>query len=121
MQNAAANNSSITKFDNMLQQYYMYLPQKLLKDARELHSQCMELSVIQTTNLTYNYINKLFSFQNSIREYVGIEKLSYDLLKAFGYKKENEKKVNYLKYEKRINHKIRFLIKIILNLKQLLC
>ncbi len=84
VQKAASNTSSLAKFDNLLQQYYMYLPEKLIKDADELHSQCMELSIIPNTNLTYNCVNKLFSFQNSIRENVGIDKLSTDLLRAFG-------------------------------------
>jgi len=92
VQNAASNNSSVTKFDDLLQQYYMYLPEKLLYEANELHSQCMFLGNSPSQKLAYDSINKLFSFQNTIREFVGIDKLSCDLLKAFGSQKEKDQK-----------------------------
>lgn len=92
VQKAASNNSSVAKFDDLLQQYYMYLPEKLLNDAKELHSQCMSLGNSPSQKLAYDSINKLFSFQNTIREFVGIDKLSCDLLKAFGSQKEKDQK-----------------------------
>ena len=88
---AAENNQAVTKFDDLLQRYYMYLPEKLLKEANQLHSECMFLSSNPNTNDTYKCINLLFSFQNSIREFVGVEKLSEDFLKAFAIKKSKNK------------------------------
>jgi len=88
---AAENNQAVTKFDDLLQQYYMYLPEKLLKEANQIHSECMSLSSNPNTNDTYKCINLLFSFQNSIREFVGVEKLSEDFLKAFAIKKSKTK------------------------------
>ena len=70
---AAGNNQSVTKFDDLIQRYYMYLPEQLLEEANHLHSECMFLSSNPNTEDTYKCINLLFSFQNSIREIVGIK------------------------------------------------
>lgn len=91
VEHAVKNNQAVTEFDNLLQQYYMYLPEKLLDEANHLHSKCMLLSSNPNTDKTYECINLLFSFQNSIREYVGIEKLSEDFLKAFAAKSDKDK------------------------------
>jgi len=79
-------NQAVAKFDDLLQRYYMYLPEKLLEEANQLRSECMLLSSNPNTDGTYKCINLLFSFQNSIREFVGVEKLSEDFLKAFAIK-----------------------------------
>ena len=89
---AAKNNQALTKFDDLLQRYYMYLPEKLLKEANQLHSECMFLSMHPDTDKTYKCINLLFSFQNSIREFVGVEKLSEDFLKAFASNRSSRSK-----------------------------
>lgn len=91
VEKAAENNQAVTQFDDLLQRYYMYLPEKFLKEANQLHSECMFLSSNPDTNKTYKCINLLFSFQNSIREFVGVEKLSEDFLKAFAVNKNKIK------------------------------
>ncbi len=83
---AAENNQTLTKFYDLLQGYYMYLPEKLLEEANHLNSECMHLSSNPNTNKTLECIDLLFSFQNTIRESVGVEKLSEDFLRAFAPK-----------------------------------
>lgn len=91
VEQAAKDNQAVTKLDDLLQRYYMYLPERLLKEANQLHSECMFLSSNPNTDDTYKCINLLFEFQNSIREFVGVEKLSKDFLKAFAVKKSKTK------------------------------
>lgn len=91
VEKAAQNNQAVTKFDDLLQRYYMYLPEKLLEEANQLHSECMFLSSKPNSDKTYECINLLFSFQNSIRQFVGVEKLSEDFLKAFSPQKNKAK------------------------------
>jgi len=84
VQEAMENSLCVTKFGDLIQKYYMYLPEKLLKEANDMHFQCMLLGNSATQDKTFDCINRLFRFQNTIRECVGIDKLSEDLLKAFG-------------------------------------
>lgn len=91
VEQAAENNQAVTKFDDLLQQYYMYLPEKLLEEANQLIFECMFLSRNPNTDKTYKCINLLFSFQNTIREFVGVERLSEDFLKAFALKRNKTK------------------------------
>jgi len=86
IEEAAENNQALTQFDDLLQKYYMYLPEKLIDEATHLRSECIFLSTNPKVNKAYKCINLLFSFQNTIREFVGIEKLSEDFLKAFSSK-----------------------------------
>lgn len=83
---AAENNQAVTRFYDLIQKYFMYLPKILLEEANHLHSECMILSSQPDMNKTYECIHLLFSFQNSIREFVGIEKLSEDFFEAFAPK-----------------------------------
>jgi len=55
---AATQNQAVAKFDDLLQRYYMYLPEKLLQEANQLRSECMFLSsnpntTVLTSALTY--------------------------------------------------------------------
>lgn len=79
----AGNDQAVSRFYELIQKYFMYLPGRLLEEANHLHSECMILSSRPDMNKTYECINLLFSFQNLIREFVGIEKLSKDFMKAF--------------------------------------
>jgi hypothetical protein len=86
---AATDNVAVTKFNELLQQYYMYLPAKLLKEAKELFFEYLHLSTSLSHKQVFDNIENLFSFQNSIREFVGVDKLSHDLLKVIGSNKES--------------------------------
>lgn len=81
---AAEKCGAVNKLDDAIQQYYMYLPAGLLHDAKELYWKCLGLAQRPAVDLTYDCINSLFAFQNRIRQYVGIDRLSGDFLKAFG-------------------------------------
>jgi len=83
----ASENMSVTKYNDLLEQYFMYLPAKLLNQAQELHSECMILSISVTHEQANKCIDKLFDFQNSVRDYVGVDKLSHDFLKVIEFKK----------------------------------
>jgi hypothetical protein len=80
---AVENSLCVTQFYDLVGQYYLYLPKKLLNEASELWWKCLGLGESPTTELTYESINLLFKFQNTIRKFVGVEELSRDLLKAF--------------------------------------
>ena len=86
---AAENNQAVAKFDHLLQEYYMYLPEKLLEEANHLHYKCLFLSSNPNSDNAYECIELLFSFQNSIRGLVGVEKLSEDFLRAFTTKQKD--------------------------------
>ncbi len=85
----ASENIAVTKYDELLQQYYMYLPAKLLEEAQELYFMCMELSTKITHEQAMISIEKLFDFQNSVRNYVGVDKLSYDFFKVIKFQKSD--------------------------------
>ncbi|NIS68512.1 MAG: hypothetical protein GTO12_06025 [Proteobacteria bacterium] len=81
---AAANSSCVNKLDELLQHYYMYLPQKVLQEGNDLVSKCLVLADSPSREQIWDSADRLFSLQNTVREFVGIDALSRDLLKAFG-------------------------------------
>jgi len=92
VQEAIKNSDCVGKFSKILEDYYIYLPSGLLREARNLLSLCWELMREPKTDITYNSINVLFSLENSIRKLMGIDALSSELLKAFGAgKKERQR------------------------------
>jgi hypothetical protein len=82
--NAAKRNRPLTKLHELLERYYMYLPEELLSQANELFYECLRLGDMPTQNQTHKCLDLLFALQNTIREVVGIDAVSGDLLKAFG-------------------------------------
>ena len=94
---AIANNSCITKLDELLQLYQMYLPSKILTEANELWQKCLLLGNSSSLEKCEECIDDLFSFQNSIREFIGTDRLSNDLIEALGGARQ--KKNNYYKKE----------------------
>ena len=55
----------------------------MLEEANELVSICMSLSKSPDKKGTDECMERLFSFQNVMREFAGIDKLSTDLMRAF--------------------------------------
>ena len=90
---AIKNSECVGKFSKILDDYYIYLPSGLLREARNLLSLCWELMREPTTDITYDSIHVLFSFENSIRKLMGIDALSAELLKAFGAGKKERQRV----------------------------
>jgi len=88
---AVANSACVQDLEALIEQYYMYLPENLLREIKEFHGKCFALTQAPDTQLTYEAINALFALQNDIRQFVGIEKLSEDFLCAFGAKEKGEK------------------------------
>ena len=68
----------------LIEQYYVYLPKGLLEAANELVSLCMSLNASPDMKGADECMESWFSFQNVMREFAGIDKLSTDLMKAFG-------------------------------------
>lgn len=93
VQEAIKNSDCVGKFSKILDDYYIYLPSGLLREARNLLSLCWELMRKPTTDITYDSIHVLFSFENSIRKLMGIDALSADLLKAFGADKKERQRL----------------------------
>ena len=81
---AAQKTSPIWKFHELIETFSMYLPKKILSAADELFEECSFLPHSPTIEKTEKCIGLLFSFQNTIRECVGVDKISDELLKAFG-------------------------------------
>ena len=90
---AIKNSDCVGKFSKILDDYYIYLPSGLLREARNLLSLCWELMREPTTNITYDSIQVLFSLENNIRKLMGIDALSTELLKAFGAGKKERQRV----------------------------
>ena len=84
VEKAAEANQSVGKPYDLLQRYYMYLPRDLLEEANGLAGECMLLSGAPTMEKTHSSTERLFAVQNSIRAFVGVDRLSKDFLKAFG-------------------------------------
>jgi len=80
---AAGRNIPIGKLHDLLQQYYIYLPEKLVDDIDSLFFESLNLSNNPTHKQAQKCFDLLFAFQNSIREVVGTDALSRDLLQAF--------------------------------------
>jgi hypothetical protein len=83
-QDAAKKTGPIWEFNELMEGFSMYLPEKILLAGNELFAECTFLSNSPTLERTSRCIDLLFSFQNTIRECVGVDKISDDLIKAFG-------------------------------------
>ena len=86
VEKAIRNTACLTELEQLLQRYYMYLPSELLDRLNKLSGECWSLSTRPDLNKTYNCINSLFETQNAIREFVGVNRLSQDLMRAIGRK-----------------------------------
>jgi hypothetical protein len=84
VEEAARNTACLAEFDRLLRQYEVYLPSELLEKLDSLRWQCWSLSSNPGLNGTYRAINLLFEVQNLFRQYVGVDRLSQDLMKALG-------------------------------------
>lgn len=80
----AAKTAPVWEFHELIEAYSIYLPGKIICAGNELFSECTFLSNSPTLERTERSIGLLFSFQNTIRECVGVDRISTDLLKAFG-------------------------------------
>jgi hypothetical protein len=87
----AEKTGPIWEFNELMEGYSMYLPERILRAGNELFAECTFLSNAPTVVRTERCMDLLFSFQNAIRECVGVDKISGELLKAFGTH-EREKK-----------------------------
>ena len=86
----AKKTAPVWEFNELMEAYAMYLPEKILRGGNELFAECLFISNSPTLERAARCSNLLFSFQNTIRECVGADKISADLLKAFGAR-EREK------------------------------
>lgn len=86
---AANKNGRVAEFHDLLEQYYMYLPKELLEEANELFVECMFLGNSPSENRAHDCMEKLLGFQNLIREVIGIDRLSTDLMKVLASNGKN--------------------------------
>jgi hypothetical protein len=80
----AEKTTPVWEFHELIEAYSIYLPEKIISAGKELFSECTILSNSPTLERTERSIGLLFSFLNTIRECVGAERISTDLLKALG-------------------------------------
>jgi len=80
---AVDRNIPIGRLHDLLQQYYIYLPEKLVDDIDTLFFESLNLRNTPTHKQVQKCFDLLFALQNRIREVVGTDSLSRDLLQAF--------------------------------------
>lgn len=80
----AGKTQDVWKLHELMESCSMYLPEKVLTAGNELIGECMSLSHLLEVERTDTCWDLLVSFQNTIRECVGVDRISADLLKAFG-------------------------------------
>ena len=81
---AARNTACISELGRLMLKYEMYLPSELLGKLNTLSRECWFLSSKPDLDATFRSINLLFEVKNFIREFLGVDKLSQDLLTAIG-------------------------------------
>ncbi len=90
-------NRPVVELHELTERYSMYLPEKVLRAEWALFFECRRLSVCtapsraQSADDASHCTDLLYSFQNAVRESVGADKISEDLLKAFGAEKETRR------------------------------
>lgn len=80
----AGKTQDVWKLHELMESCSMYLPEKVLTAGNELIGECMSLSHLLEVERTDTCWDLFVSFQNTIRECVGVDRISADLLKAFG-------------------------------------
>ena len=93
VEEAAKDSYHVGVFSQVIDEYYLYLPKSFLEEARNLLTLCRELGQDPTKEGAYNAIRALFSFENKVREQMGVDALSAELLKAFGAGKKERQRV----------------------------
>ena len=88
-QDASKNTDCLDKLWELRDRYYLYLPETLLGKITKLVFDCYDLSQNPNAKQSYYCTNLLDDFYNSLREYIGIERLSEEFLQAFGPKKRS--------------------------------
>lgn len=81
---AAKKTEGVWEFHELMESFSMYLPEKIIRAGEELFSETFSLSNSLSVAKTERCTELLFSFQNIVRECVGVDKISEDLLRAFG-------------------------------------
>jgi hypothetical protein len=89
---AAASNQAVSELHELLQRYYVYLPEDLIQHANELFTECLYLSMTPSPTQVRKSLDLLFAFQNTLRVAAGTEALSRDLLAAFRAPGRSEKR-----------------------------
>jgi len=92
LKKAAQNNECLAELDQLLEKYNLYLPSEPLKKLTALESELWLLSINPNLDKASHTLNLLFETQNFIREFVGVNKLSQDLMKVIGSKPAKESK-----------------------------
>lgn len=92
-QNALKNaekNNIVMQFYDIIEKYEPFLPSSVIGCANSLFEECFFLSKSPTLKKTSHCINMLFDFQNGLRTFMGVDRLSEDLLKAIRQRKRKE-------------------------------
>ena len=83
LKRTAGDNQAVKDFYELVESYYVYLPQELLVKAAGVRESCFVLEGgYMNEKHTATALGCLVSFQDSVREFIGIDKLSEDLFKA---------------------------------------
>ena len=80
----------MAELEQLIQKYYLYLPSELIDKLNSLMSECWLLSSNADLDKTFHAIELLFETQNFVREFVGVDKLTGELMRALGRKQVRE-------------------------------
>jgi len=83
LEKSKPNTESIDKLIKLIHEYYFYLPAELYHELGTLINLCFKVREIPDIKFAKEANDKLFHLKNKIRKYIGTEKISEDLLKAF--------------------------------------
>jgi len=68
--NTLEKNACVKALQELLEQYYVYIPEDLSREINQLHFRCMILANSQVDDATVACTDLLLGLQNNIREYI---------------------------------------------------
>jgi hypothetical protein len=71
--------SCVAELDELLQRYCLYLPAKVLGEGQGVVMSCHSLLAKPGARPPYQCLGDVFAFENTVREFVGVDQLSQEL------------------------------------------
>ena len=87
--NLMGKNSSLEKFSNLIDEYYPFLSSHILSKANDLFLECGKLRSASSFDKVDSCLCTLNQFLNALRNSIGVDDISKELLNAFNIKKRN--------------------------------
>lgn len=88
----AKDTKAIWDFRDIIEAYALFLPATVIEEANSLFAECLFLSNAPDSKKAHACIERLFKFENSLRHFMGVERLSEELFKALGSHRKSRQK-----------------------------